>query len=429
MKPLLLVAILATIFAAACTSDQGEADSAVGTDLNTEVDTGLDTDTLIDISVECEPLTVDLGVTTGTGDCVNTERLAAASATALRIRADCTDPNITGVLDKRHLVLIPDSPTQDALWLHLGGTDGSPTGTENIGAAAISAGYRYISLAYTNVRGATDRCRCPEGPRDAHCSGLTRYEVIYGDDVTDLFNMDANEAIEPRLAALLASLHDARPLEGWDHFLTDAGDPDWTQMALSGFSQGGGMVGIIARDHALDRVMYFSSGSDSALRAQIEPSSYQACSAHDECDSGLCCPVVDPFCITPSATDSICIEVVGALVTTEGQDTDDDGIGEGGPELRATPGDRQFGLVHREEGAWMRSPGIWESWGMGDTLLDADTATQPYASDVRLFSTGLPPRNSCSEHQSMGADTCQPRNEDGTPAMQAAWLHAMTIAL
>jgi hypothetical protein len=94
-----------------------------------------------------------------------------------------------------------------------------------------------------------------------------------------------------------------------------------------------------------------------------------------------------------------------------------------------TPGERQFGVIHREENAFGNSPGIWAMWGMGDTIVDVDVETAPYDASEQVFSTAAPPRNDCSEHQSMGADACQARDGNGNPVVRAAWLHAMNATL
>jgi hypothetical protein len=422
---------LLTVLVACVTSKEDTEPDTVDTvdTVETETDTETDTGEPASLFADCEPHVAELGVTTGSGDCVESDT-DADGVTQLRVRADCADSAITGHLDKRHVVMVPPTVTQDALWVHLGGSGGQPTNSTNIGDAAVESGYRFISVAYLNEPSIPDRCACPDGPRPLECEEVVRLEVLYGDEQTEWFEMAPEESISHRLSALLLALHDQQPSGGWDRYLTDGDEPDWSQMALSGFSQGGGMAGLIARDHEVERVMYLSKGAGSISGALLDPDSAISCTDHKECEGGVCCPisVVDSSCAPEAGGDNVCHFQVPGLWARAGQDVDGDGLGDGGPETRATPASRQFGLVHLSEGAWTYSPEVFALWGMGDRddFLFADDAATPYDADVQLFSTDLKPAGGCSEHQSMGANACQPTNIDGEPAMRDAWLHAMT---
>jgi len=416
---------VAVLFAVLACNPSPKGDTSPTTD---DTDTVQDSGEPVSLFADCAPHVADLGVTTGDGDCLQSET-HADGVVQLRVRADCTDGEITGHLDKRHVVLVPPAPTQEALWLHLGGSGGQPTSTVNIGDAAVEAGYRFISLAYLNEPSIAGRCACPDGPRPLECEEKVRLEVLYGDEHTDWFEMAPEESIAHRLAALLQALHKEQPSGGWDTYLTGE-EPAWSQIALSGFSQGGGMAGLIARDHASPRVMYLSKGAGSVSSALLDPDSAQSCSDDSDCDGGACCPL-DGFqedCTAEPGAENVCHEQVPGLWAHTGQDVDGDGLGDGGPETRATPAERQFGLIHLSEGAWAYSPEVFALWGMGsrDDYTLAETAAPPFAAGVQLFNTDLAPRGSCSEHQSMGADACQPRNKDGEPVLRDAWLHAMT---
>jgi len=397
-----------------------------GADTDSDAPPDTDTDGLVDYSVDCEGRPADLGITTGGGECVQATELEGG--TALTVRADCTDEAITGHLDKPHLVMVPDRVTQDALWLHLGGSGGQPTNSQNLGNAAVGAGYRFVSVAYLNEPSISARCSCPDGPRPASCEEVVRLEILYGDDVTPWLEMPRQESIAHRLGALLATLHERRPEDGWDQYLDNSGSPEWTRIAVSGFSQGGGMAGLIARDHAVPSALFLSKGAGSVLELLVDPSTAQACSTHQECGGGRCCPVAElgETCEPSSTAENLCLVQVPSPWASTGKDVDGDGLGDGGPDTRATPPERSVGLVHRDEGAWSYSPDVFAGWGLGsrDDYVDADSARAPFSAEQRLFSTGLPPRGSCSEHQSIGADACQPRR-DGRPAMLEVWQHAM----
>ncbi len=419
-----LVVLMAFAFSTSCSDETSPVDG--GSDAGvTENDSGTTTGSDF-TGAECAPLTVETD-SMGDGDCVLTQSDDDLGITTSAVRADCTDENIRALLGKRHIVMVPDDVTRPELWLHFGGTGGQPTNTTNLGIAAATAGYRYISIAYPNEPSISDRCTCAEGPRPIECEGVVRAEVLYGADVTPWFDMVPQEAIVSRLVALLEYMAAEQPNAGWDAYLAD-GEPVWGSIAVSGFSQGGGMAGMIARDHLVARALYLSKGGGSASNVMLDPPAAQPCMSHEECTKGRCCPATDPACDDTPETGGFCTFQQPVPWIYEGADTDGDGRGDGTADTRTTPPDRQFALVHREEGAWEYSPEVFDAWGMGsrDDFFDADTGEMPPAG-TRLFSTALPPRNDCSEHQSMGPNGCQPIDPNtGRPAMARVWLWAMT---
>ena len=387
----------------------------------------------------CAAYVADMGVTTPSGPCVGSKSFTTPggiAGTELGVRADCADPSgtISGNLDKRHVVMAPNTGAAGLpLWVHLGGTAGKPTNTENIGEAAVDAGYRYISLAYLNNVSVSDRCTCPSRERRAgNCNEEVRLELLTGDDFSADFDMDPEESIENRLAALLYTLDQQYPAGGWDaYYDLSTHKPLWEEMAISGFSQGGGMAGLIARDHEVDRVLYFSKGVGQTVNIVADPSVADVCTAPGDCSGDQqCCPLdeFDETCAVNVAKTNYCLEQVVAPWGFTGEDTDGDGFGDGDETTRATPASRSYALVHEDENAWDYSPDVFDAWGLGapSTFVDADPGG-PFGASDRLFSTDTPPPagTKCSEHQSMGADGCQPKSA-GVPIMYDAWIHAMT---
>lgn len=236
--------------------------------------------------IACDPTELLLGEVLATGDCSSVVDGGLANARSVEIRPDCTDLDITALADKRHLAIVPEAMTQEVLWLHLGGSGGRPAATANIGHAAAREGYRYISLAYPNERSVAARCNGPTGPRPDTCAGDVRLEVLYGVERTHDFEMQADEAIVPRLLALLQFLNDEQPGEEWLRYVAADGQPAWDRIAVSGFGQGGGMAGLIARDHRVARALYLSNGAGGTL---TRPADAEACFSHASCASGRCC--------------------------------------------------------------------------------------------------------------------------------------------
>ncbi|MEZ4473343.1 MAG: hypothetical protein R3F60_21655 [bacterium] len=185
-------------------------------------------------------------------------------------------------------------------------------------------------------------------------------------------------------------------------------------------------AGLVARDHAVARALYLSKGAGSVSDQQVDPATVAACTTHEECAPfGAMLPVGQP-----------------GLRNAGGRPLQQPhprrlGARRGGrrprrpgrqpPATRATPGNRQFGIIHREEFAYLYSPEVFEGWGMGDrgSIVDADLGNYP--DDAQVFSTALPPNNDCSTHQSMGADACLAR-VNGEVALRPLWVHLMTVA-
>lgn len=349
------------------------------------------------------------------------------SATRLLVRPACTDAAITGLPENAHLVLIPDVVTRSQLWVHLGGSHGKPSGSQNIGLAAASLGYRFISLAYRNETSIDERCTdpCTGLSRSASCEEAVRQEVLHGVDLTPWVSVSRPESLVNRLVQLLRWLDAQRPGTGWGAFVDANGAPVWSSLAVSGFSQGGGMAGLMARDFSLDRAVYFSKGVGAVSNLE-GGSSPPACTAAAPCTVGTCCAPGDAVCASP-VTDGVCMFPVPAPWAQTGRDTDADFLGNGLAVTRATAASRQFAIVHRDEGAWLYSPTAFTTWGLSafGAFTDADTGAAPWG-NTHLLSTGLPPaRATCSEHQSIGADACQPK-VGSLPAMLPAWRYLMS---
>lgn len=378
--------------------------------------------------IDCGPDAIDSTADPATGECYLAEQLKGGIQ--LSINANCTDPAITALGSKRHLVMVPNE-TRPVLWLHLGGSGGDPSKTTTLGSAAMSSGYRYISLAYTNAPGVGEHCRCEEGPRPVDCAELTRAEILTGQDLSPYLEMESDEAIEYRLLALLTYLNALDSRGGWETFLTDEGEIDWRRIAVSGFSQGGGHAGMIARDHAVNRALYFSSGADSALLAMTEPSTYQSCTSDQECGEWACCPFDDLNCTTAPVAGGLCNDATVIPWANSGPDTNGDGLGDANASKRVTPPERQFAAIHRSEPAWQTSPEVFELWGMGDRYIDLDTEQIGYSVDAQLFSLDLEPNTSaCSAHQSMGTDACLSIHPaTSQPALLPLWRFVMDLEL
>ena len=84
--------------------------------------------------------------------------------------------------------------------------------------------------------------------------------------------MDVSRAnsIDNRLTKLLERLTLDHPEEGWSQFLND-GEPNWSQIVLSGFSFGGSEAAMLAKLHRVNRVTLFAAPRDADATAGGQP--------------------------------------------------------------------------------------------------------------------------------------------------------------
>jgi hypothetical protein len=196
----------------------------------------------------------------------NPPRFCANDADSL---VTCVKPSDTDSairrFDEYHYVLMNPRPAPGAqLLVFLTGTGGEPPGPLPFLKAAAAAGYRVISLAYNDTPAVA--VYCPRKP-DAACSEKFRRMRIYGDGTTVDPTIDnpPAESIVNRLIKLLQYLDRREPQRGWDAYLEN-GAPAWGRLVFAGQSQGAGMAAFIAKQHALARVILFSSPWDFVAR-------------------------------------------------------------------------------------------------------------------------------------------------------------------
>jgi predicted esterase len=175
------------------------------------------------------------------------------------IKPSATDPAIRR-FDAAHYVLFnPDTRPDAELLVFLPGTGGEPPGPVTLLRAAADAGYRVISLAYNDVPAVA--VYCPRRP-DPACSEKFRRMRVYGDGTIDRsIDNTRPESIVNRLAKLLQYLDAREPQRKWGSYL-DNGALNFGRIAFAGQSQGAGMAAFIAKEHAVARVILFSSPWD-----------------------------------------------------------------------------------------------------------------------------------------------------------------------
>ncbi|HXT04794.1 MAG TPA: hypothetical protein VN760_11480 [Casimicrobiaceae bacterium] len=183
---------------------------------------------------------------------------AADDLVRYRITPSSIDPSVRG-FDEPHYVVFARNVKADApLLIFLPGTGGRPLNTSRFSNVAAEQGYRVIGLEYVDEPAVQQIC--PRDP-DPSCAEKVRRKRIFGEDATSLINDPADQSIVVRLTKLLVALDRDHPQDGWARYLKN-GQPDWTQIAVSGLSQGAGMAAYIAQRTLVARVVLFSSPWD-----------------------------------------------------------------------------------------------------------------------------------------------------------------------
>ena len=176
------------------------------------------------------------------------------------IRAFDTDNNIDFELIKRHQIFLnPNCIQNDKLVLHFVGSFDNPASTTFFPTLAANNGFKVINLQYPNDVPAITACANSE---ETDCFFNYRQEIIFGIEGSIAVDVNTDNSILNRFEKLLIFLQDNFPSENWGNFLTNSGEIDWSNILVSGHSQGGGHAAFIAKQFNVDRVLMFASPND-----------------------------------------------------------------------------------------------------------------------------------------------------------------------
>lgn len=166
--------------------------------------------------------------------------------------------------DTIHAVIYDNRIDNNKILLWLAGTNGTPNNLPaDLLNTALEQGYRIIALSYITVPAVSQICIGSNLQSDVDCAEHFRRKRVYGDNDFGLIGDAQQDAIIPRLVALLIWLdtHDAKA--NWSQYLNkNKGELVWTKIAVSGQSQGGGMAEYLGQNENLARVISFSGGWD-----------------------------------------------------------------------------------------------------------------------------------------------------------------------
>ena len=188
---------------------------------------------------------------------------AAFAAEPMAVRPSQLDPAIHE-FDDNH-VIVPASRPGAPLAVFLPGTGGRPENAVNLLKVMSEQGYAVIGLEYPDTPAVSQRC--PRDP-DPNCSADFRRMRLFGEGPSKVVSNTATNSIQGRLTALLQRLAQEQPNAGWNRYLKD-GAPDWTQIMVTGQSQGAGMAAYLAKRTPVARVVLFSSPWDFTDPGQV----------------------------------------------------------------------------------------------------------------------------------------------------------------
>lgn len=280
-----------------------------------------------------------------------------------------TDPQISAWLDSHYVCINTDVVNQNLLYLFLPASYAKPKNTQLITQAAANNGYYSINLMYPNSWTVGSLCNFSE---DSECFEKVRLEIIDGQDRTNKVNVNRSNSIENRLIKLLIYLNNNHPEQNWSQFLTASDEIIWSKIIVSGFSQGGGHAGVIAKYHLVGRVAFFASPKD-----------------------------YSDYFNAPAAW----------LYDTH-----------------MTPAEKYFGFNHFEDGPAEQLE-IWSALRMPDSahVINVDSCGYPYESSHQLI-THEEPRVEGKYHACVVTDNATPLLIDGTPLFKDVWRYLFSVS-
>jgi hypothetical protein len=273
-----------------------------------------------------------------------------------------------------HFVINPNPQVaaRNRLFVMLPGTLAVPNTYRDVVRTGAARGYHALGLTYPNDDAIEGLCG---GSTDPDCAGMTRREVITGEDTSTLVTVNPANSITTRLIALLQFLDSNFPNEGWGQYLAN-GQPVWSRITIAGHSQGGGHAGYLAKLVELDRAVMFSAPGDT-----------------------------------------------GAARQSAAQWTSLPNI---------TPASRQFGFIHVEDNLALLAnvSRNWQAIGLEafGALFSVDGAVVPFGNARQLTTAALPNPNptgptASPTHGAPVVDAVTPRDVQGRPIYAPVWIY------
>ncbi len=122
---------------------------------------------------------------------------------------------------------------------------------------AASAVYHVVSIDYKNEV-ITTACSNSE---DSACFNKFRQEIVFGEPVSPLVDVDSANSIYNRFYRLLLYLSKKYPGQGWQQYVK-SNTIQWQRITVAGHSQGAGHAAYLGKKFPVDRVLIFAGPQD-----------------------------------------------------------------------------------------------------------------------------------------------------------------------
>lgn len=186
-----------------------------------------------------------------------------------------TDPNINTFSDaqyQNHLCYVnPKVASRKQLLVFFPGSNGTPVGYKAFSQFAANLGYNVICLMYPDSPSVGKAC---ENSTDPNCFYNVRMEVFDGVDRGALISVNPANSIKNRLIKCIKYLSTNYPTQNWGQYLTANDSLVWNEIVVSGHSQGGGHAALIAKNHAVARVVCLASPKDTYITTTGLPANW-----------------------------------------------------------------------------------------------------------------------------------------------------------
>lgn len=182
---------------------------------------------------------------------------ASAQTDSILVDPAATGPHITPVWGNHTAYINSTVKPVNKLLVMIVGTGTAANHNIPFFDFAAGLGYHVISIDYKNTV-ITTACSNSE---DSTCFDKFRQEIVFGEPVSPLVDVDSANSIYNRLYALLRYLSKKYPKQGWQQYLQDKG-VSWTKITVAGHSQGAGHAAYLGKKFPVNRVLILAGPQD-----------------------------------------------------------------------------------------------------------------------------------------------------------------------
>ena len=181
----------------------------------------------------------------------------SAQVKSIAINPTETDPKIETIHGSHAAYIDTTVKPLNKLLLMIVGTGAAADHNIPFFNFAASMGYHVVSLDYKN-NVITTVC---SNSGDSACFTYFRKEIIFGQQVSPLVEVDSANSIYNRFYKLLLYLSRKYPKQGWRQYVHN-GDIQWQKITVAGHSQGAGHASFLGKSFPLDRVLILPGPQD-----------------------------------------------------------------------------------------------------------------------------------------------------------------------